>query len=65
MMSGVIDLVKTLSMESVIFGAGSIAQSMSGDSSFVSWCFLGAGIAVGLGLVSVEGKRVAGKEAVK
>ena len=56
MAQAVIELVKTLSMESVIFGAGNIAQSMSGDSSFVSWCFLGAGVFVGLGLAVVDTK---------
>ena len=47
MSSVVLEIVKTVGIESAVFGIGNIAQSFSTGNNIVSLAFLGAGAVIG------------------
>lgn len=47
MSSVVLEIIKTVGIESAVFGIGNIAQSFSTGDNIVSLAFLGAGAAIG------------------
>jgi len=47
MSSVVLEIVKTVGIESAVFGIGNLAQSFSSGDNIVSLAFLGAGAVIG------------------
>ena len=47
MSSVVLEIVKTVGIESAVFGIGNIAQSFSGGDNIISLAFLASGIVTG------------------
>jgi hypothetical protein len=61
-MSGVVlEIIKTIGIESTVFGIGNIAQSISSANDMVSLAFLGVGALFGGVAIAVENKRSDGK----
>jgi hypothetical protein len=61
-MSGVVlEIIKTVCIESAVFGIGNIAQSISSANDMVSLAFLGVGALFGGVAIAVENKRSDGK----
>ena len=56
MSSVVLEIVKTVGIESAVFGIGNIAQSFSTGDNIVSLAFLGAGAVIGGVAIVFEGK---------
>jgi len=57
MSSVVLEIVKTIGIESVVFGIGNMAQSVSSANDTVSMAFLGVGALFGGIAIAVENKR--------
>lgn len=57
MSSVVLEIVKTVGIESAVFGIGNMAQSISSANDMVSLAFFGVGALFGGIAIAVESKR--------